>query len=56
MEDQQLKRFECNYPNCGFQVQGDDEAEILEYAMEHAQYAHGIDLIESMQRFFGGSN
>ncbi len=56
MQDNELKFFECNDPNCGFEIQCKDEGEILQYAMEHARYAHGVDLFESMDRILGRSN
>lgn len=56
MKDSEPRRFECNYPDCNFSVQGDDETEVLEYAMEHAQFAHGIDLMESVRKIFGSTS
>jgi predicted small metal-binding protein len=47
--DQKLYKISCD-PNCGFQVQGHDEKEVINMAIQHAKDQHQENLSEDDAR------
>jgi predicted small metal-binding protein len=42
---EKLKKVECD-PKCGFVIQGHDEKEVIDIALQHAKKAHNMNITE----------